>query len=135
MCGFASAFVAGGTESMSLVPMGGHKIAPNPTLIATYPDVYLSTGLVAENHARESRISREEQDAFALRSHQRAIAAIDAGRFTDEIVPVTARLVNGGPTVATVTFIVQSKGSQRFVESQKAAISPTGSTTGFSAQA
>jgi acetyl-CoA acyltransferase len=89
---------------MSLVPMGGHKIAPNPTLIATYPDVYLSTGLVAENHARESRISREEQDAFALRSHQRAIAAIDAGRFAEEIVPVTARLVNGGSAVATVTF-------------------------------
>ena len=78
MCGFASAIVAGGTESMSLVPMGGHKIAPNPTLVDRYPDVYLSTGLVAENHARESGISREEQDAFALRSHQRAIAAIDA---------------------------------------------------------
>ncbi|HMJ82745.1 MAG TPA: thiolase family protein [Vicinamibacterales bacterium] len=104
MCGFASAVVAGGTESMSLVPMGGHKIAPNPTLIATYPDVYLNTGLVAENHAREAGISREEQDAFALRSHQRAIAAIDAGRFAEEIVPVTARLVNGGPAVSTVTF-------------------------------
>ena len=104
MCGFASAVVAGGTESMSLVPMGGHKIAPNPTLIATYPDVYLSTGLVAENHAREAAISREEQDAFALRSHQRAIAAIDAGRFAEEIVPVTARMVNGGAAVATVTF-------------------------------
>jgi acetyl-CoA acyltransferase len=95
MCGFASAIVAGGTESMSLVPMGGHKIAPNPTLIESYPDVYLSTGLVAENHARESGISREEQDAFALRSHQRAIAAIDAGRFAEEIVPVSARLVRG----------------------------------------
>ena len=59
MCGFASAIVAGGTESMSLVPMGGHKIAPNPTLVERYPDVYLSTGLVAENHARESAISRE----------------------------------------------------------------------------
>ena len=96
MCGFASAVVAGGTESMSLVPMGGHKIAPNPTLIDQYPDVYLSTGLVAENHARESGISREAQDAFALRSHQRALAAIDEGRFAEEIVPVTARLVNGG---------------------------------------
>src|SRR5207253_4655401 len=59
----------------------------------SYPDVYLSTGLVAENHARESSISREEQDAFSFRSHQRALAAIDAGRFTDEIIPVTARLV------------------------------------------
>ena len=75
----ADAIVAGGTESMSMVPMGGNKIAPNPALVDSYPDVYLTTGLVAENHARESSISREEQDAFALRSHQRAIAAIDAG--------------------------------------------------------
>src|SRR5512132_1401070 len=93
MCGFASAIVAGGTESMSLIPMGGHKVAPNPTLMDSYPDVYLSTGLVAENHARESKITREEQDAFALRSHQRAVAAIDAGRFADEIVSVQASLL------------------------------------------
>src|SRR5437879_3463177 len=93
MCGSASVVVAGGTESMSLVPMGGHKVAPNPTLVDRYPDVYLTTGLVAENHARESSITREEQDAFALRSHQRALAAIDGGRFKDEIVPVTAALV------------------------------------------
>src|ERR687887_1016478 len=93
MCGFANTIVAGGTESMSLVPMGGHKIAPNPTLMDVYPDVYLSTGLVAENHARESSISRDEQDAFALRSHQRAIAAIDAGRFAAEIGPVTATVI------------------------------------------
>ena len=107
MCGFASAIVAGGTESMSLVPMGGHKIAPNPTLIDRYPDVYLSTGLVAENHARESGISRDEQDAFALRSHQRAIAAIDSGRFAEEIVPVTAMLIDangGGPKTRSVQF-------------------------------
>jgi acetyl-CoA acyltransferase len=94
MCGFASTIVAGGTESMSLVPMGGHKIAPNPALVDSYPDVYLSTGLVAENHARESHISRDEQDAFALRSHQRALAAIDSGRFAEEIVPVTATLLD-----------------------------------------
>jgi len=86
MAGFATAIVAGGTESMSLVPMGGHKPAPNPTLVDGYPDVYLTTGLVAENHAREHSISRDEQDAFALRSHQRAVAAIDGGRFADEIV-------------------------------------------------
>src|ERR1700752_2575235 len=94
MCGSATAIVAGGTESMSLIPMGGHTVAPNPSLIDRYPDVYLSTGLVAENHARESGISREDQDAFALRSHQRAAAAIDGGRFAEEIVPVTARLVD-----------------------------------------
>lgn len=94
MCGFASAIVAGGTESMSLVPMGGYKIAPNPTLIDRYPDVYLSTGLVAENHARESGISREAQDAFAFESHRKALAAIDSGRFAEEIVPVTATLLD-----------------------------------------
>jgi acetyl-CoA acyltransferase len=111
MVGSAQAIVAGGTESMSLVPMGGHKIAPNPTLIDRYPDVYLSTGLVAENHARESGISRVEQDAFALRSHHRAIAAIDSGRFADEIVPVTATLLeppteNGRPRIRQVTYAV-----------------------------
>jgi acetyl-CoA acyltransferase len=111
MCGFSSTIVAGGTESMSLVPMGGNKLSPNPALVDSYPDVYLSTGLVAENHARESSISREDQDAFALRSHQRAVAAIDAGRFADEIVPVTARLVvsaegNGKPSIREWPFAV-----------------------------
>jgi acetyl-CoA acyltransferase len=88
MVGGARAIVAGGTESMSLIPMGGHKVSPNPALVDSYPDVYLTTGLVAENHAREASASREEQDAFALRSHQRALAAIAAGRFDDEIVPL-----------------------------------------------
>jgi acetyl-CoA acyltransferase len=92
MLGGATAVLAGGTETMSLVPMGGHTISPNPTLVDRYPDVYLTTGLVAENHAREARITREAQDAFALRSHQRAVAAIDAGRFADEIVPLTVSL-------------------------------------------
>ncbi|MGH9147970.1 MAG: thiolase family protein [Vicinamibacterales bacterium] len=94
--GSSNIIVAGGTESMSLVPMGGNKIAPNPQLIASYPDVYLSTGLVAENHAREAKASREEQDAFALRSHERALAAIDAGKFRDEIVPVDVSLLDPG---------------------------------------
>ena len=99
MAGFATAIVAGGTESMSLVPMGGHKPSPNPTLVDSYPDVYLTTGLVAENHAREHAITREEQDAFALRSHQRAVAAIDGGRFADEIVtgPAVALATDEGP--------------------------------------
>jgi acetyl-CoA acyltransferase len=99
MAGFASAIVAGGTESMSLVPMGGHKTSPNPTLVDTYPDVYLTTGLVAENHAREHAIGREEQDAFALRSHHRAVAAIDGGRFSEEIVtaPSIALAADEGP--------------------------------------
>ena len=97
MAGSATAVVAGGTESMSLVPMGGNKVSPNPSLVDTYPDVYLSTGLVAENHAREAAISREEQDAFALRSHQRAVAAIDAGRFADETVAAPPLTTDEGP--------------------------------------
>jgi acetyl-CoA acyltransferase len=99
MVGSADVAVAGGTESMSMVPMGGNKISPNPGLVETYPDVYLSTGLVAENHARQSGISRDEQDAFALRSHQRALAAIEAGRFRDEIVPLSVATV--GPNGAS----------------------------------
>ncbi|HEY6360396.1 MAG TPA: acetyl-CoA C-acyltransferase, partial [Vicinamibacterales bacterium] len=95
MCGFAGAVIAGGTESMSLVPMGGNKVSPNPALVDSYPDVYLGTGLVAENHARESGISREAQDAFALRSHQRALDAIAAGRFAEEITPLTFKVVDG----------------------------------------
>ena len=95
MAGSAKMVIAGGTESMSLIPMGGNKVSPNPSLVESYPDVYLSTGLVAENHARESSISREDQDAFALRSHQRAVQAIDAGRFKEEVVAVPGN--NGTP--------------------------------------
>ena len=116
MCGFAQSVIAGGTESMSMVPMGGNKVAPNPALVDDYPDVYLSTGLVAENHARESAITREAQDAFALRSHQRALAAIDAGRFADEITPMTFQVAvpNGGgtPALRDVTF-AQDEGPRR----------------------
>lgn len=89
--GSAHCILAGGVESMSLIPMGGHKIAPNPTLIETNPDTYLSMGLTAENLAEEYRISREEQDAFSLDSHRKALAAIDAGKFKNEIVPVAVR--------------------------------------------
>jgi acetyl-CoA acyltransferase len=112
MCGSADAIVAGGTESMSLVPMGGNKVSPNPTLVDSYPDVYLSTGLVAENHAREAGISRDEQDAFALRSHQRALAAIDAGRFADEITPLTFQVTTDGHDIRDVTF-AQDEGPRR----------------------
>ncbi|HEY7191803.1 MAG TPA: acetyl-CoA C-acyltransferase [Vicinamibacterales bacterium] len=107
MCGFANVVIAGGTESMSLVPMGGNKVCPNPTLVDQYPDVYLSTGLVAENHARDYSITRDEQDAFALRSHERAVAAIDAGRFAGEITPLKFSIAvpqNGGHEIRSVTF-------------------------------
>jgi acetyl-CoA acyltransferase len=97
LTGGAAVVVAGGTESMSMVPMGGNKIAPNPGLVDAYPDVYLTTGLVAENHVRDFNLSREAQDAFALRSHQRALAAIDAGRFADETIALPALSVDEGP--------------------------------------
>ncbi|HEY8342748.1 MAG TPA: acetyl-CoA C-acyltransferase, partial [Calditerricola sp.] len=87
-CGLADVIVAGGVESMSLVPMTGHKVSPNPYLVDHFPEVYMSMGHTAERVARRFGISREDQDAFALRSHQRAAAAIAAGRFRDEIVPV-----------------------------------------------
>ena len=107
MIGQGRAAVAGGTESMSMVPMGGNKISPNPALVASYPDVYLSTGLVAENHARASTISRDAQDQFALRSHQRALAAIEQGHFKNEIVPLTVRVATANgpkPSVKEITF-------------------------------
>jgi acetyl-CoA acyltransferase len=99
--GEAEVVVAGGTESMSLIPMGGHNVAPNPTLLERYPDAYLNMGLTGENVARKYGIDRERSDAFALRSHQRAIAAIEAGKFKDEIVPLT---VTGNGNGRTLTF-------------------------------
>ena len=83
--------LAGGVESMSMIPMGGAKPSPNPWLAENYPASLLTMGLTAERVARHYNISREDQDAFALASHQKAIAAIDAGRFVDEIVPVPVR--------------------------------------------
>jgi acetyl-CoA acyltransferase len=91
--GGAHCIVAGGTESMSMIPMGGHKIAPNPALIDRSPETYISMGLTAENVVREFRISREEQDAFALESHRRALEALDHGRFNEEIVPLSVQEV------------------------------------------
>ncbi len=88
MAGMAHVVVAGGTESMSMVPMSGNKFSPNPYLAEHDPDVYLGMGLTAENVAREYGISREDQDAFAFRSHQNALKALAAGTFRDEIVPV-----------------------------------------------
>src|SRR5438876_5561360 len=122
MSGMASTIVAGGAESMSLVPLGGNKVSPNPALVDSYPDVYLSTGLVAENHARESAISRADQDAFAFRSHQRALAAIDAGRFAGEITPLSYRVVvphngNGKHDIRDLTFNVD-EGPRRDTSAQ-----------------
>jgi acetyl-CoA acyltransferase len=86
--GSAEVIIAGGAETMSMIPMGGFHFSPNPILAEQYPDFYLSMGLTAENLARKYQITREQQDAFALRSHQRALAAIEAGKFKEEIVPL-----------------------------------------------
>ena len=87
--GGAEVVVGGGAESMSMVPMGGNKIAPNPWLVENHPGSYLSMGLTAERVAAKYGISREDCDTFSLQSHQKAVAAIAAGNFVDEIVPVT----------------------------------------------
>lgn len=86
--GQSEVVVAGGTESMSMVPMGGHKIVPNPWLMDHYPDTYLNMGLTAENLAKKHGFTREQADEFSLASHRKALAAIAAGKFKDEIVPV-----------------------------------------------
>src|ERR1700688_3478670 len=112
MVGHADVILAGGAESMSMIPMGGNKIAPNPWLMDHYPDAYLSMGLTAENLARKYGITREKADEFSLASHQKALAAIAAGRFKDESVPVevrttiVAKAVNGRAAKATTTTAV-----------------------------
>lgn len=89
--GMAEIILAGGVESMSMIPLGGDRICPNPYLMEHYPEVYLSMGLTAERVAQRYSISREKQDEFALQSHQRAIQAIDEGRFKEEILSIPAQ--------------------------------------------
>ncbi|GGK23543.1 3-ketoacyl-CoA thiolase [Caldalkalibacillus thermarum] len=107
MLGHADVMIAGGVESMTRVPMGGHKVAPNPWLMENMPEAYMSMGHTAEEVARRFKVSREEQDAFAVRSHQRAAAAIKEGRFKEEIVPVpvTERYLDENGKVQEKSFI------------------------------
>jgi len=105
--GQADAIIAGGTESMSMVPMTGFKFSPNPALAGEYPEAYTNMGLTAENVAVKYEISRDDQDAFALRSNQRAVAAVESGRFDPELVPVEVRIVEArqnGQHTRTFTF-------------------------------
>jgi acetyl-CoA acyltransferase len=109
MVGGADVMVAGGTESMSMIPMGGNKISPNPWLVDHYPDAYLSMGLTAERVAARFGITRAQCDEFSLHSHQKALAAIQAGKFEDEIVsvPVSFTTPNGSkPKKQEITFKV-----------------------------
>jgi acetyl-CoA acyltransferase len=111
MLGHAEVILAGGTESMSLVPMGGNKVAPNPWLMDHYPDAYLGMGLTAENLARKYGITREQADEFSYASHQKALAAMAAGKFKNEVAPVEVRttaVMNGdgrGGRVKTTTAV------------------------------
>ena len=107
MTGQVSVAVAGGVESMSHVPMRGHTYAPNPHLAGEWPDVYLSMGLTAENVARRFEVSRQDQDAFSLRSHERAAAALAAGRFKEEVLSLVVRRwedADGRPSAREMTF-------------------------------
>ena len=107
-CGSVDVVAAGGTESMSMVPMAGHKFAPNPYLTESYPDVYLGMGLTAENLARKYQIGREEQDGFSLTSHQKAVAALSKGYFKEETLPLDVRVdslsANGRKETRSVRF-------------------------------
>ncbi|WP_078555689.1 acetyl-CoA C-acetyltransferase [Bacillus alkalicellulosilyticus] len=96
MLGHSTSIIAGGAESMSLIPMGGHVIAPNPTLVENAPEYYMGMGYTAEEVAKRFEISRVDQDAFAVESHRRAALAIKEGKFNDEIVPVDVTLRSVG---------------------------------------
>ena len=115
MSGMGEAVIAGGVETMSMVPMSSNKFMANPTLAKEHPGVYIGMGLTAENLARQYEVTREEQDAFALRSHQRAIAAQDAGKFDDEIVPleVEVTLGEGQDTQTYRTTFAKDEGIRR----------------------
>jgi acetyl-CoA acyltransferase len=109
MTGFGDCIIAGGAESMSMVPMVSNKFAPNPWLAENYPEIYVSMGQTAENVGDKYGVSREDQDAFGYRSHMQAIAAQDAGRFEDQIVPLEIEQVvmdNGSAVTRTVVFDV-----------------------------
>jgi len=93
LSGMADVIIAGGTESMSYVPMGGFKLSPNPNLVNEMPDAYLGMGLTAENVAARFGVSREDADKFAYESHKKAVAAIDAGQFKEELASVPVREV------------------------------------------
>jgi acetyl-CoA acyltransferase len=121
--------VAGGTESMSLVPMGGNKISPNPTLLEQYPDSYLGMGMTAELLAQKYGIDRAQSDAFALASHQKALAAIDAGKFKDEIVPLTVIGPGGKPIVFDVDEGPRRETNAEALAGLKPAFSPKGIVT------
>ncbi|GIK30068.1 MAG: acetyl-CoA C-acyltransferase [Chloroflexi bacterium] len=137
IAGGADIIIAGGAESMSLVPMSGHHISPNPYMAEHDPNVYMSMGHTAERVASEHNVSREDMDAFALQSHQKAAAAYDSGKFADEIVPFsweeTVIGENGLPTTFTQTITVDEhlrrETTLEALAKLKPVFKPTGSVT------
>lgn len=135
--GFADLIIAGGTESMTMIPMGGNKVAFNPDLIETHPEVYMPMGLTAEEVARKFDVSREDQDAFALRSHQNALAAIKGGKFKDEIIPLRTFVYiadNGAHPEKHEVFFDTDEGPREDTSLEalgrlRPAFSPTGTVT------
>jgi acetyl-CoA acyltransferase len=121
--------VAGGTESMSLVPMGGNKMSPNPTLLERYPDSYLGMGMTAELVAQKYGIDRAQSDAFALASHQKALAAIESGRLKDSVVPLTVVGPGGKPMVFDTDEGPRRETSAEALAGLKPAFSPKGIVT------
>jgi acetyl-CoA acyltransferase len=122
--GSAEVIVAGGLETMSMIPMGGHIIRPNPYLVEHYPDFYLNMGLATENVARKYEVTREEQDAFALRSHRRAAAAQDEGKFDEEVVPLKVafeELDEKGKKVAREVTFMRDEGVRRDTDEESLA--------------
>ena len=115
MAGMGDSIIAGGVESMSMVPMIGNKFVANPTLAEEHPGVYIGMGLTAENVAKQYGVSRADQDAFALRSHQRAAAALDAGKFQAETVALHVNMKTGlGSEVKETTYTFdQDEGVRR----------------------
>ena len=127
--GSAEIIVAGGTESMSLVPMGGNKLSPNPWLVDHYPDTYINMGLGTENIARKFGITREQADEFSANSHKKALAAIAAGNFKDETIPVEVKITslpNGNGNAATAV-----SGAGRGAAAKLAPAKPTKQTFVF----
>ncbi|HYL65446.1 MAG TPA: acetyl-CoA C-acyltransferase [Candidatus Methylomirabilis sp.] len=119
--GSAQAIVAGGTESMTMVPMGGNKVAPNPWLVDHKPDTYINMGLGTENIAKKFGITREQADQFSVDSHKKALAAIAAGKFKEETVPVEVR----------ITSLPNGNGASSGAAKPKAALKPTTETFTF----
>ena len=136
MTGSADCILAGGAESMSLIPMGGHRVLPNPVLVESNPNTYISMGLGTEKVAKQFQISRREQDEFSLQSHYKAVAAIQSGKFSEEMIPLEfeeIRLENGKKKKTSRRFEVdegpRSDTSMEALAALKPAFRPDGTIT------